>query len=541
MMATVTGLDWTIIAVYMAGLIALSVYVGRGQQDEADYYVGGRSLPWWAVAISTMATQTSVISFISIPAFVAIKDGGGLTWLQYELAVPLAMILVMVVLLPFFRKLELISVYEYLEHRFDRRMRLFISFVFLASRGLGTGIGVYATALVIQVVTGLELTIVILMVGVVTVIYDTIGGMKAVVWSDVIQMFVLIAGIFVCIYYSVDAAGGVDLVLGGFDEARMQALEWNSGLDTSVGLVPPFESGPETSFWAFLIGGFFLYASYYGADQSQTQRELSAPTLAGTKKSLIFNGLARFPLTCLYLALGVAVAGALAHSDVLQEAMVGQKPDYLVPELVVRLVPSGIRAVLIAAMLAAAMSSLDSALNSLSAATMRDFIQGDRPLEGSRVLFLSKLTTVVWGAVITGFAFLVGGLADTVLEAINKIGSAFYGPILAAFVLGVLSSRVRAAGALAGVVAGVGLNLTLWISDATIHFFWWNAFGFLVAVVVALVHARLGGGQAPAAEIVRRYTLRGSGLLAAERAWIGWYAVLGVMFLIILGIGVLLS
>jgi SSS family solute:Na+ symporter len=522
-----TALDWTIIAVYMGGLIALSVFLGRGQQDEADYYVGGRSLPWWAVGISTMATQTSVISFISIPAFVAVKEGGGLTWLQYELAVPLAMIAVMVVLLPFFRKLELISVYEYLEKRFDRRMRLFISGVFLVSRGLGTGIGVYATALVIQVVTGLDLVVVITMVGVVTIIYDTIGGMKAVVWSDVIQMVVLIAGVFVCIYYATAEAGGLDRVLD-FDRSRLTAIEWNAGF-----------SGEETSFWAFLIGGFFLYASYYGADQSQTQRELSAPTIAGTKKSLLLNGLARFPLTCLYLALGVAVAAALAESATLQEAMVGKKADHLIPELVVGVLPSGIRAFIIAAMLAAAMSSLDSALNSLSAATMRDFIHRDREMPGKRVLFLSKLTTVIWGAVITGFAFLVGNVADTVLEAINKIGSAFYGPILATFALGVLSQKVRTNEVLAGVIAGVAVNLSLWIGDAPIQFFWWNAIGFAITWAVATLGSRFTGEPDP--EVLRAYTLRHSGLLAEERKWVKTYVILGLMFVAILAVGLWLN
>ncbi|NOQ86502.1 MAG: sodium:proline symporter, partial [Deltaproteobacteria bacterium] len=141
--------DWIIIILYFAGMISMSVYLGRGQSNQDDYYVGGRNLPWWAVGISTMATQTSAISFISIPAFVALKPGGGISWLQSELAVPLAIIAISVLLLPFFRKLELISVYEYLELRFGSSIRYLISGVFLFSRSLGSAVALYASAIIL--------------------------------------------------------------------------------------------------------------------------------------------------------------------------------------------------------------------------------------------------------------------------------------------------------------------------------------------------------------------------------------------------------
>ena len=515
-------------AVYLAGVVGLSVFVGRGQTDEVDYYVGGRSLPWWAVGISTMATQTSVISFISIPAFVAIKEGGGLTWLQYELSVPLAMIMVMVVLLPFFRKLELISVYEYLEMRFSPRVRLLISGIFLLSRGFGTGVAVYGTALVLKVCTGLPIWAIILLVGVLTTVYDTIGGMKAVVWSDVVQMAVLFFGLLLCIYYAADMGGGFFTSLEQVPRERLHALDWSSGF-----------TGDETSFWAFLLGGFFLYTSYYGADQSQTQRELSAPTMADTKRSLVFNGLARFPLTCLYLLLGLTLSAAFANSSMLQEAVAGGRPDDLVPTFVVEVIPMGIRAIIIAAMLAAAMSSLDSSLNSLSASTMRDFIHRDRPMSTDRVLLLSKVTTLVWGAIMTGFAFLVGNIADTVIEAVNKIGSAFYGPILAAFVIGVLSRRATAVGVVLGVLAGVGLNVILWLFVPGVHFLWWNMLGFVATVFVSSIWTL--GGARPSPEVIEKYTISRAAMWREERPWIPTYLVLVAAFVVILGIGLLLN
>ena len=528
-----TTVDWIIIAIYMAGLIGLSVFLGRGQEGEEDYYVGGRDLPWWAVGISTMATQASVISFISIPAFVAVKPGGGLTWLQYELAVPLAMIFVMIVLIPFFRELKLVSVYEYLEMRFSRRVRLLLSATFLLSRGLGTGVGVFATALVLKAVTGLPVWSLVLVVGVITIIYDTIGGMKAVVWSDVVQMVVLIVGVGISIYYAVDVAGGWSEVFASFPEDRWRAI------DGGLGIVANKDDMGEP-LWAYLIGGFFLYASYYGVDQSQAQRELSAPTLADTKKSLVFNGLARFPMTCLYLVLGLAVGAAVLKLEVLQGA-VNEGVDKLIPAFVVEVLPAGIRAVIIAAMLAAAMSSLDSALNSLSAATMRDFVHGDKEVDSAALLRLSKITTVLWGIAITGMGLLFAAFASKdspVIEVINKVGAAFYGPILATFTAGVLSKKTTGRGVVTGLFAGLAVNLILWLApDAidsfpTVHWMWWNAIGFLVAIACAFAFS----GTADETDKAEFVLERGD-MAERERPWIKIYALLVGMFILILACG----
>ncbi|RMD93910.1 MAG: hypothetical protein D6814_15070, partial [Calditrichaeota bacterium] len=347
-----TQIDWSIISVYLLALIALSWRWGRGQTNPEDYYVGGRKLPWWAVAISTMATQTSAISFISIPAYVALKQGGGLSWIQYELAVPLAMIAVIAFLIPFFRQLKLMTVYEYLEKRFGPSIRALISGVFLLSRGLSTGVAVYAAAIVLSVCLRKPIWFTILLIGVATVIYDTMGGMKAVVYSDVIQMGILITGLLVCIGFAIDHVGSLSQVMSAFPAERWQTLDFSPGI----------ADGSTTPFWAFLLGGFFLYASYYGVDQSQAQRELSAPTVDECKKSLVFNGLARFPLTLLYLSLGIAAGAVFMHSPELQSAVPADRPDYLIPEFILYKLPVGARGLLIAALLAAAMSSLDSAL-----------------------------------------------------------------------------------------------------------------------------------------------------------------------------------
>ncbi|UCF94386.1 MAG: sodium/solute symporter [Desulfobacterales bacterium] len=507
-------LDWFIIIFYLGGMIGLSIFWGASQSNEEDYFVGGRKLSWWAVGLSTMATQTSAISFISIPAFVALKEGGGLTWLQYELAVPLAIILVMAFLIPFFRKLKLVSVYEYLEWRFGSSVRYLVSGVFLISRGLATGVGVYASGIVLAVCLGIPLWLTILIIGVVTVIYDTIGGMTAVVYSDVIQMVVLISGIVVCIVFAAEIGGGWDEVWASFPPARRIAIDPSTGLQSTGTAVP---------FWAFLFGGVFLYTSYYGTDQSQVQRELSAATAADTKKSLLLNGLARFPLTALYVLLGIVMLAVYEYSPALNASVPHHKPDYLVPQFILLYLPQGVRALIFASLLSAAMSSLDSALNSLSASTVHDFI-APRLKDRDRLLLVSKLTTVSWGIIITGFAFWVGNISETVIESINKIGSAFYGPILAAFVVGVLSPKASARSITAGILSGVGFNLLLWLNMPGVYWMWWNLAGFLVAAGVSFLVSLFG--SPPPFKDIAPYILIKSDLLEEARQW--WPAYTGL-------------
>lgn len=277
--------------------------------------------------------------------------------------------------------------------------------------------------------------------------------------------------------------------------------------------------------WAQL----FLYMSYYGTDQSQVQRELSAGSVGEAKRALIFNGLCRFPLTLLYVLLGIAMYAVYVQSAELQASVPGDHLDYLVPQFVLLKLPAGLRAVLFAALLSAAMSSLDSALNSLSAATMRDFL--DKRLDPSRIFLWSKLTTVAWGVVITGFAFFVGAISDTVVEGINKIGSAFYGPILAAFLVGVLSKKVNVPGILAGIVAGVGLNIVLWLGFPGIHWMWWNLIGCAVTTGVAF---GVSGMIAGATGDTEAYTLSRAGIIERERPWLKSYVALAGYFVLML-------
>jgi len=205
-------LDWIVIGVYIVFLIALSTYLSRRQGNIEDYYLGGRTISWWAIGVSTMATQLGAISFISAPAFVALKPGGGLKWLGFEFAVPVAMIFI----IPVIYRTRVVSIYEYLEQRFDASTRSIVSTIFQISRALATGVGIYAIGIVLAAILNVPLVPTILFIGFVTIIYDVLGGIKAVIYTDVIQMFILTLGILICGFTAYSLIGGMGECACGF-------------------------------------------------------------------------------------------------------------------------------------------------------------------------------------------------------------------------------------------------------------------------------------------------------------------------------------
>lgn len=483
-----TPLDWIIIAAYAVGLVALGWWVGRRQVSSEDYYLAGRRLGWFPIGVSTMATQLGAVSFLSAPAFVGLRPGGGLIWLGYELAVPLAMIVLMAVLFPVFHTLRVVSVYEVLEKRFDVRVRVLVSMVFLVSRGLATGVTVYAAAIVVAVTVSIPLWVTILLIGFVAMLYELFGGIHVDILSDTIQMILLFVGIVIVGVVALDAVGGWAAVTGTLAPERFLAVDFRAhGLG----------DGKDFGFWPLLIGGFFLYLSYYGSDQSQVQRELSARSLDACKGSLLFNGLGRFPVVLAYCTVGLILGAYVAAHPAFLQKMPGGNVDYMVPVFIRDNLAPGLRGFVFVAIMAAAMSSLDSAINSLSAATLEDIYKKlrSRPLTEREEMRLSKRLTFLWGTVCIAFAFEVGSIAPTILEGINKIGSAFYGPVFAVFLMGLLSRRVRAAGAIAGLLGGVALNLYLWRFVPTVSWLWWNVFGFIAAAAIMLLQG-MGRGSA---------------------------------------------
>lgn len=527
--------DWGVVGLYCAGIVGFAWWLGQHQTTPEDYYLAGKRVRWWQSGLSIMATQLGAISFVSAPAFVALADGGGLKWLGYELGVPLGLIVVMMVLAPALNRGRHISIYEYLESRFDRRVRLLVSLLFQLGRGLATAVSILAGGLIISTALSIPTSLAILVVGAVTLLYDVLGGMRIVVLSDVLQMIIIVAGIVVC--------GGFALNLVGWTHA------WQSLSPDRLAILdfrhPGISVRGQYGFWPMVLGGMFLYASYYGCDQSQVQRQLAVGTLKGVRKSLLFNALGRFPVVLMYCLMGVVVGAVfqtpqgvshvadtlgLGHTAVSET--LARDPDRMLPMFILSYLPHGIIGFLFVAILSALMSSLDSAINSLSAATIRDVYQPYlRPAADDRHLFrAAKVCTALWGlfciAAALAFANFGESTRQTTIVLINAVGSLLYGPILAAFLLGILTKRVAAKAVSIGVIAGILANVAVW-QLTNVSWLWWNVIGFVVAFGGALGVPAGSRAAAPFAP----------GTLAAEPASRRWWtisaAVLGYFVLVV--------
>lgn len=481
-------LDYIIVAAYSIGFLGLG-YFFKSQKDGKDYFLGGKSFGWLPLGLSIMATQLSAISFISAPAFVGLREGGGMQWLSFEFGVPIAMLFLMAVLVPPLYKAGIVSIYEYLERRFSVSTRLLLSAVFLISRAFATGVMIYAVSIILESVLDFSFYTTLGIIGVITLIYSLQGGMKAVVYGDMIQMIILFAGIVLCMFYGLRELGGWEGFTAQLDRSRLDAVDFSGW---------GFREGEEFGFWPMVLGGFFLYVSYYGTDQSQAQRTLSARNMGVVRKTLLFNGLIRFPITLTYCVMGLVVGTLVAINPSFQEAIPKDRPDMMIPVFIRDYLPNGIIGLLIVAILSAAMSSLSSAINSLSAVTVEDFIGRGRKLEDKTYVFYSRLTALFWGLVCLVLAIYAGDIADTVIEAINKIGSVFYGPILATFLLAIMTRRTHALGANIGLAAGVLVNVYLWLYVPSVFWFWWNAIGTVVTLSLGYGASLLLPGEAKA-------------------------------------------
>ncbi|MEO1449786.1 MAG: sodium transporter, partial [Bacteroidota bacterium] len=335
---------------------------------------------------------------------------------------------------------------------------------------------------------------------------------------DAIQMIILVVGILVCTGYALSYLGGFEALQAQVDPDRLNILDFNWGIG----------EGQEFGFWPMVIGGFFLYASYYGCDQSQAQRSLSGRSLRQVQGALMLNGLVRFPIVLCYCLMGLIVGTFAAQTPEFMEMIPANDPDQMMPLFIAHYLPHGILGLLIIAILASAMSSLSSAVNSLSAASVEDLVLRFRkkPVSEAQRLTYSKLATVFWGVVCLLLAFVGDQIADTIIEAINKIGSVFFGPILATFMLAILSKRAHARAANIGLLAGVALNLYIWLGVGNgLFWIWWNFTGAMTTLTVGLLASYL----IPADHI--------KPLPGEPREWLRWQnVVLLGYFLLMIGI-----
>lgn len=560
-----TGLDWTIFALYFAVVIGVALWQSRKNVGVEGYFLANRRLPWLAVGLSVMATQASAITFIGTTgqAF-----GDGMEFIQVYLGLPVAMVILCALFVPFFYRARLFTAYEYLEARFDPRTRSLAAFLFLLSRGMAAGITLYAPAIVLSVIMGWDETVTIAIMAVVTILYTTIGGITAVVWTDVIQMSMMFGGILLAItvlFLALPSGVGVgDVVyVGGIQ--RM----WGS-IDLS------WDPSNQYTIWSGLVGGLFLALAYFGTDQSQVQRYLTARSLKESRLSLIFNAFLKVPMQFAILSIGVLLfvfyhfeqpplvfnaaevrlveeseraadyreleeAFVSAHEErreatfglldarergadvsLFQETIAREDEalavirsdakalvsevrgstsndvNYVFPSYVIEYFPPGLVGLIIAVIFAAAMSSLDSELTALSSATVMDFYRRwFRPdATEAQTLLVSRGATFFWGLFAFGVALYAGQLGS-LIEAVNRIGSFFYGSLLGVFLLAFLVRRATAAGAFWGLLAGM-TSVAVVSFTTDISWLWYNVIGTAVVLGVGTLSGMLGGDGARA-------------------------------------------
>ena len=445
-----TALDLVVLVAYGVGVVVLGLRAGGRQTSTADYFLGGRDLPWWAVCFSVVATETSTLTVIGVPA---VAYGGALTFLQLAVGFILGRVVVASVLLPRYFRGEQSTAYAFLGERFGDGMRGLASVTFLLTRLLADGVRLFATAIPIQVIAraaGLEVgyPTIILVIGAVTAAYTYVGGLKAVVWMDVVQMGVYVGGAVVALVLLATSAS-VGTWGAAAAEGKTAVLDLGLGDGLGVLLTSPY------ALPVALLGGAVFSMASHGTDQLTVQRILACRSLADGRKAMVWSGVFVLVQFALFLGIGLAL---WVHYGGAPLADLGlERGDELFPNYILEEMPSGLRGLLFAGIIAAAMSTLSSSLNALAGSTLMDVLErlGRPPRTEAQSLALSRVLTLVWAGVFVGFATLFTSTDNPVVELGLGIAGFTYGGLLGAFLLGLLSRRARQADAVVAFVAAV--------------------------------------------------------------------------------------
>ncbi len=504
-MRGLNALDLLVIVVYLAGITLLGMWVGRRQRDAKDYFVADREIPWWAVMFSIVASETSALTFISIPGLAYTTNLG---FLQIAVGYLIGRVVVAFTLLPRYYEGNLVTAYALLEKRFGLATRRFTSIVFMVTRGMADSVRVFATAVPIALIIGpllparAVMPAAVLVLGTLTVLYTIRGGMRAVVWTEIVQASVYILGglsAIVLIGQLVD--GGWATVMSSASAAgKLQVISGYTGFDK-----------PYT-IWAGLIGGAFLSMASHGADQLIVQRLLSARSLKDAQKAIIGSGFAVIVQFTIFLMLGIGLWAFYRER-------VFPTPDAIFPTFIVDQMPHGLVGLLLAAVLAATMSTHSGAINSLAAATTHDIylpITG-KSADDPRTLRVGRIFALLWGIVLTGGALLFPSNQKTPVVVIAlSIASFTYGALLGAFFLGIFWRRAIQRDAILGMSVGiVAMSLIVFARQiiaavpaaasllgpvSTIAFPWYVLIGTTITLSVAILssftHAAPGGSNA---------------------------------------------
>jgi SSS family solute:Na+ symporter len=469
--------DLGVILIYLIGITWFGAQFRKSQKSLKDYFLGGRTTPWWAIAFSIVSAETSTLTVIGTPA---LSFSGNFGFLQVVAGYLLARIVISLFFLPHYFRGEMYTAYELMQRRFGERIRRLTAGSFLLLRALAEGVRVFAISIVISIVLGTGEVASILLIVCLTLFYTFEGGMTAVIWTDVVQMFLYISGAILSFFVILQhVPGGWSHVVAVAAEAGKFRV-----FDFGFELSREFFTKPYT-FWAGVLGGCFLTTASHGTEQLMVQRLLAARSQSESRTALLASWLVIFFQFTLFLVIGVLLF--VYHRE--SGAPVPNTMDRIYPDFIWRYLPTGLAGLVIAAVLAAAMSNLSAALNSLASTTMMDFYKPFLALRGetraeSHYLKVARLATLFWGVVL----FAIGLLArhwGSVLEAGLSIASIIYGSLLGVFLLGIATRRVGEFAAICGMASG--LALMLYIKFATpIAWTWYVLIGASVTVAVAL-------------------------------------------------------
>ena len=550
-------IDWTIVGLYLVWIVWDGLRLTKRSQELEGYFLGGRSLPWWAVGLSVMATQLSAITMIG-----GTGQGytDGMRFLQFYYALPIAMVVLSVTLVPFFHNARIYTAYEYLERRFDAKTRAFTSLLFLLSRSMSLGVVISAPAVVLAVVLGFSVTGTALLIALPTAVYTMFGGVQAVTWTDVKQMVLIVAGLVAAVVVLVlglpDDVGVVAALKLAGATGRMQTFDFS------------FDLTNQYTFWSGTIAALFLFCSYFGTDQSQVQRYLTTASVNEARESLLMSAYYKIPLQALVLVVGVlmfmfyvfaptpmlfntvherelrqgpraaeyaalerrfegatasrsAAATVATRSDQrgnqtqyelaktefvardaevkairgealsLVRAATGDQAfsdvNYVFPTFIVTHMPIALPGLLIAAIFAAAMSTISAELAALSTATVIDFYRRFWRPDGddASTLRFSRIATGFWGLFASAVAIWAAELGS-LIEVVNRFGSFFYGSILGVFMLAIGWKGATSNGAFIGLFAGMG-SVALAATFTRVAFLWHNVIGAVAVVIVGVL------------------------------------------------------
>lgn len=459
-------LDLAIIALYLAGITLFGLRFRRKQRSLRDYFLAGRDIPWWAIALSIVAAETSTLTIISIPG---LAYDTNLTFLQVVMGYVVGRVVISFVLLPHYFRGDLYTAYQLIERRFGRGLRSLTAGLFLLTRAAAEGVRVYAVSIVVAIALGTGEVASIAIITALTVVYTFEGGLAAVIWTDVVQTAIYVGGTVVGL------ATILHLVPGGWGAIHAAA-------DAAGKLqIFNFSTSPwiPYTFWSGVIGGAIFTTASHGTDQLIVQRLLAARGQKQSALALVASGVAVLFQFALFLIVGIML---WAYYRV-PSATFGT-PDRIYPTFIVTRMPHGISGLLIAAILAAAMSNLSAALNSLSSSAIMDFYARLRPQADEKTkMQLSRLATLAWAAVLFGLAVIALHKVGRVVVVGLQIASVAYGALLGVFLLGVLTRRANQRGAMVGMACGFATDLYLWLGTR-VHWTWWVMIGSAVTFAV---------------------------------------------------------